>query len=139
MSEKLRGWKALLFFILLHLEDLENTKESTYLNIWFCSVSVLQDVSFKLMNKLFEFLWRNQRIQKINLHFSKCQMISLRHVSCHNIRNFFSTRPVPNLTIWVRSPEGDLNMVSPCVVRDKTLYARRLLHLVGSGPIKNET
>lgn len=67
VSEKLRGWKGLLFFILLHLEDLENTKESTSLTIWFCSVTVLQDVSFKLMNKLFEFLWRNQRIQKINL------------------------------------------------------------------------
>lgn len=81
MSEKLRGWKALLLFILLHLEDLEKTKKSTALNIWFCSVTVFQDTLFKLVSKLFEFLWRKQSIQKTNLRFSECQIISLRQES----------------------------------------------------------
>lgn len=35
-----------------------------------------------------------------------------------NTRNIFSTKPVPNLPKSVKNPEGDLNMVSSCVVRD---------------------
>lgn len=41
MSEKLREQKALSFFSLHPLEDLEKTKGSTALNVWFCAVTVL--------------------------------------------------------------------------------------------------
>lgn len=84
MSQKLRGWKVLLFFILLNLEDLENTKEGTSLNIWFVLLLSFR-MSFKLMNRLFDFLWRNQRIQKINLYFSMSHIISPSHESYHSI------------------------------------------------------